>query len=203
GVCFRRAPWVSGTFPYTVTVTDSAGNKGTFNCSVTVLPPVSANCVVINAVQGVAITPVTMVASGGVGGPYTFSATGLPAGLTMSSTGTISGTPTVTGTFNYTVTIKDAAGNIGTVNCSVTVNPPTSKVCGLTWGYWKNHLSAWPVTSLTLGSQVYSQSELINILGLPVAGDASISLAHQLIAAKLNVLNGTNPATAGTSITDA
>jgi hypothetical protein len=62
-----------------------------------------------------------MAGSGGVGGPYTFSATGLPAGLTMSSAGTISGTPTATGTFSYTVTVKDSAGNTGTVTCSVTV----------------------------------------------------------------------------------
>jgi len=73
-------------------------------------------------VQGVAITPVTMVGSGGAGGPYTFTATGLPAGLTMSSSGTISGTPTVSGTFNYTVTVKDSKGNSGTVNCTVTVS---------------------------------------------------------------------------------
>ena len=122
-------PTVSGTFNYTVTIKDSAGNTGTVNCSVTVNPPITANCVFINAVQGVAITPVTMTASGGVGGPYTFSATGLPAGLTMSSSGTISGTPTVSGTFNYTVTIKDSVGNTGTVNCSVTVNPPITANC--------------------------------------------------------------------------
>src|SRR5438067_3934437 len=97
----------TGLFNYTVTVTDSAGNTGTVNCSVTVNPPPSATCVTINAVQGVAITPVTMTGSGGAGGPYTFSATGLPAGLTMSTGGTISGTPTVNGTFNYTVTVKD------------------------------------------------------------------------------------------------
>jgi hypothetical protein len=142
-----------------------------------------------------------MIGSGGVGGPYTFSATGLPAGLTMSSTGTISGTPTVSGTFSYTVTVKDAAGNTGTVNCSVTVTPPViTNICGLTWGYWKNHVSLWPVTSLVLGSQTYSQTELITLLGLPVAGDASINLAHQLIAAKFNVLNGTNQATDGGAI---
>jgi hypothetical protein len=122
----------------------------------------------------------------------------------MSSNGTISGTPTVSGTFNYTVTVTDAAGNTGTYNCSVTIAPPsTANVCGLTWGYWKNHVSAWPVTSLTLGSQTYSQAELLNLLSLSVGGDASINLAHQLIAAKLNVLNGTNPATAGTNISDA
>src|SRR5262249_57807925 len=71
----------------------------------------------------------TMSGSGGVGGPYTFSASGLPAGLTMSSNGTISGTPTVSGTFGYTVTVKDSGGNTGTVNCSVTVNPPVSGSC--------------------------------------------------------------------------
>ncbi|PWU08150.1 MAG: hypothetical protein C5B51_08340 [Terriglobia bacterium] len=124
GGTISGTPQVSGTFNYTVTITDSAGNKGTVNCSVTVNPPPSASCVSITAVQGVAITPVTMTATGGVGGPYTFTATGLPAGLSISPSGTISGTPTVSGTFNYTVTIKDAAGNTGTVNCSVTVSPP-------------------------------------------------------------------------------
>jgi hypothetical protein len=120
---------VSGTFSYMVTVTDSAGNTGTSTCSVTVNPAPSASCVAITAVQGVQITPVTMIGTGGVGGPYSFTATDLPAGLTMSSTGTISGTPTVNGTFNYTVTIKDAAGNTGTFKCSVTVNPPPSASC--------------------------------------------------------------------------
>ena len=129
GGTISGTPTVSGTFPYTVTVTDSAGNEGSFNCSVTVIPPVSATCVVINAVQGVAITPVTMTASGGTGTGYTFVATGLPAGLTMSAGGTISGTPTVSGTFPYTVTVTDSAGNKGSFNCSVTVTPPVSATC--------------------------------------------------------------------------
>ena len=88
----------------------------------------SASCVSITAVQGVAITPVTMTGVGGAGGPYTFSATGLPPGLTMSAGGTISGTPTTSGTFNYVVTVTDKDGNVGTVNCSVTVSPPP-QVC--------------------------------------------------------------------------
>ena len=122
-------PTVSGTFSYTLTVTDSAGNTGTLNCSLVIAPPPSATCVSITAVQGFAITPVTMVGSGGSGGPYTFTATGLPAGLSISTSGTISGTPTVSGTFSYTVTVTDSAGNTGTVNCSVTVAPPPSATC--------------------------------------------------------------------------
>lgn len=83
--------------------------------------PISAACPVIPAVQGTAITPVTLTGTGGTGGPYTFSATGLPAGLMMSTDGMISGTPTVNGTFPYTVTVKDKDLNTGLVNCSITV----------------------------------------------------------------------------------
>jgi hypothetical protein len=87
-------------------------------------PTPTTTCVNISgAVQGSPITPVTMVGSSGAGGPYTFSATGLPTALTISSGGTISGTPTVNGTFPYTVTVRDSASNSGMVNCSVTVNP--------------------------------------------------------------------------------
>jgi hypothetical protein len=86
-----------------------------------VCPTPTANCVTIDAVQGVPITPVTLVGSGGCAGAYTFSASGLPTGLTMSSGGTISGTPLASGTVSYTVTIKDSCGNQGTINCSVTV----------------------------------------------------------------------------------
>jgi beta-glucosidase len=122
-------PTVSGTSNYTVTVTDSAGHTGAVSCSLTVAPPVSATCVSITAAQGVAITPVAMLGSGGAGGPYTFTATGLPAGLSISTAGTISGTPTVSGTFNYTVTVTDSAGHTGTLNCTVIVAltpPPTT-----------------------------------------------------------------------------
>jgi hypothetical protein len=130
-------PTTAGSFPFTAQVMDSSGgssNMATASCGITISGPPTASCVVINAVQGVAITPVTMTGSGGVGGPYTFSATGLPAGLTMSSSGTISGTPTASGTFPYTVTVTDKAGNTGTFNCSVTVVSPIALACATSTG---------------------------------------------------------------------
>jgi hypothetical protein len=100
-----------------------ANGIGSDVMSVTVFPPIVSTCVLINAILGRAITPATMTAGGGSGGGYVFSATGLPSGLVMAADGTISGTPTETGSFTYTVTIVDSAGNSSTLVCSVTVSP--------------------------------------------------------------------------------
>jgi hypothetical protein len=76
--------------------------------------------------------------------------------------------------------------------------------CTLTQGFWKNHPGSWPVSMLTLGSMTYSESELIDLLETPPKGDASLILAHQLIAALLNVDNGAGTsATVASAIADA
>jgi len=81
------------------------------------------------------------------------------------------------------------------VRMSICVSPCVSG-CTLTQGFWKNHggrgpqPNAWPVSSLTLGTHAYTQNELLDILEQPVAGNGLVSLAHQLIAAKLNIANG-------------
>ncbi len=76
--------------------------------------------------------------------------------------------------------------------------------CPLGQGYWKNHASDWPVMSLTLGSQTYTKAELLTILNTPVgsgaSADASLILADQLIAAKLNIGNGSDPAPVSATI---
>jgi hypothetical protein len=58
--------------------------------------------------------------------------------------------------------------------------------CRRSQGYWKNHEEAWPVGELSLGEVAYSSEELLAILRTPVRGNGLVSLAHQLIAAKLN-----------------
>jgi acetylxylan esterase len=57
------------------------------------------------------------------GQTLTYSATGLPAGLSInSSTGLISGTPTTAGTYSTTVTVGDLAGASGSTSFTWTVN---------------------------------------------------------------------------------
>jgi hypothetical protein len=70
-------------------------------------------------------------------------------------------------------------------------------------GYWKTHEESWPVTMAILGNQLYSKAELLNLLSAPVKGDASIILAHQLIAAKLNLANGSSNAAIAATLTAA
>ncbi|MBV8236579.1 MAG: putative Ig domain-containing protein, partial [Acidimicrobiia bacterium] len=55
------------------------------------------------------------------GAPLTFSATGLPAGLSMSGSGLISGTPTTVGVFGVSVTAVDALGGTGRASFTWTV----------------------------------------------------------------------------------
>ena len=75
--------------------------------------------------------------------------------------------------------------------------------CTFTIGYWKTHPGAWPAASLTLGTVNYTAAELLSILNEPSGGNGLIILAHQLIAAKLNIINGANPAAAAAAIASA
>jgi hypothetical protein len=73
--------------------------------------------------------------------------------------------------------------------------------CTYTQGYWKTHgpmpvggnTNTWPVSSLVLGNVAYTDLELLSIFNTPAAGNGLIALAHQLMATKLNLANGTDP----------
>lgn len=58
--------------------------------------------------------------------------------------------------------------------------------CPHSQGYWKTHGHAWPVDGMTIGCRSYTKAELLRIMETAPRGDASLQLAHQLIAAKLN-----------------
>jgi Putative Ig domain len=86
------------------------------------------------------------------GQTLTYSATGLPAGLSInSSTGLISGTPTTAGTSNVTVSAKDSTGASGSASFTWTVNPsgggcssPGNKVSN---GGFESGTAPWTTTA--------------------------------------------------------
>jgi len=83
----------------------------------------SSNTVTVNSpgnqsgAVGTPISAVQVQASDSAGGQtLTFSATGLPPGLSISSSGLISGTPTSGGTFSPVVTARDTTGAAGSTS---------------------------------------------------------------------------------------
>ncbi|HUY86131.1 MAG TPA: putative Ig domain-containing protein, partial [Acidimicrobiales bacterium] len=63
----------------------------------------------------------TLAATGGIG-TASFSSTSLPAGLSISASGTISGTPQVSGIDGFTVLITDSAGDTADISLTLTVS---------------------------------------------------------------------------------
>jgi len=112
-------PTASGDFSVTATVTDSFSPANVVNkvlglkvypaLEITTASPLPEEKV------GDAYSPVTLVATGGKG-PYTWTASGLPAGLTCSAAGVILGTPTASGDFTVTATVTDSFSPPGIVN---------------------------------------------------------------------------------------
>jgi hypothetical protein len=122
----------------------------------------------------------------------TATPTATPSG-TPSATATPTGTPTATATVTPTATATATATSTATPSGTPSVTPTptgTPGVCVRGQGYWKNHPEAWPVTELQLGNVTYTQQQLLDILHEPVRGNGLLILAHQLIAAKLNIAAG-------------
>lgn len=86
-------------------------------------PRPTTTCLFLSPEVSVPLVPQPMVGTGGAGPPYTFLATGLPPGILLSNDGIMQGTPTVDGTFFYTVYVYDAVMTQGSVDCSVLVAP--------------------------------------------------------------------------------
>ena len=126
-------PTAAGTFNFSINASDSLGAFGTRAYSIVIAnAPIVVNPATLpGGTVGTAYSQ-TFVATGGSGG-YTYSATGsLPSGLTLTSGGVLSGTPTTGGSFTFTVTATDSGLATGTrsytvviANAPIVVNPAT------------------------------------------------------------------------------
>ena len=70
-------------------------------------------------------------------------------------------------------------------------------------GWWKNNFELWPGTGKYLGNVYYTNEQLLAILNSPVKGNGLVSLAHHLIATKLNIANGSNSTDVATAVQSA
>nr|WP_269800651.1 putative Ig domain-containing protein [Janthinobacterium sp. 64] len=108
-------PTAGGTFNFTVRATDSSAGNGpyvgaqaytltvatpTISITPTVMPVMTAG---VAYSQGITATGGTATYS------YTVTAGSVPAGLSLAPDGTLSGTPTLAGAYNFTVTATDSS----------------------------------------------------------------------------------------------
>jgi Ice-binding-like/Putative Ig domain/Dockerin type I domain/NHL repeat len=121
-------PNLAGTFNFTITAKDTNLCPGSRAYSIVIGPPI---CPVIGvgSLTGLPIGAIgsaynqTISTFGGTT-PYTFSVTtgALPNGLSLNATtGAITGTPNLAGTFNFTITVLDANGCSGSQAYSLTI----------------------------------------------------------------------------------
>ncbi len=117
-------PMATGQFTLVVTVNDGSGSTATKNFVLTVAAGLSIlNTSFPNGAAGT-VYPTQTLSTGGGQPPYRWSvsAGALPPGLTLDGVfGRISGTPTVNGTYPFTLTVTDNAGSTASAMLSITV----------------------------------------------------------------------------------
>jgi hypothetical protein len=177
-----------GTFNFHVQVKDSNNSTVTVQFSIAIIPSVSLYGTMLpTGVAGTAYNQ-TMSASDGIP-PYTWSVISgtLPPGLSLnSSTGVISGTPTVPGSSGFTAQVTDAYSVSATALVSITINPPVNiTTTTLPIGYvgfsYDNSLAAtgglppytWSITNGALPNGFVLNSSTGVISGSPTSANIS------------------------------
>lgn len=115
----------TGTIDFTVRVTDSASNTATASFSIIVKAgiTITTGTSLPDGYPGDAYPSTTLAATGGSGSYTNWSVISgsLPAGLNLSTDGTLSGTPTTAGNGSFTVKVTDSASNTATATFTLTV----------------------------------------------------------------------------------
>ncbi|MDZ3833321.1 MAG: putative Ig domain-containing protein [Sphingopyxis sp.] len=182
GNVLSGTPTIPGSYPITVTATDS-GSTGTgapFSVSQNYVINVPAPTVILSPTSLAGGTVAasysqTINASGGVA-PYSFSVTAgaLPGGLTLSPGGVLSGTPTAGGNFTFTITASDSFSQTASRAYTLSVAAPTITLPAATLAQGQIGASySSAITPATGGTAPYSYAVTTGALPLGVTLSAT------------------------------
>ena len=188
-------PTTAGARRVALSVVDVHRLRASALLTLTVTAPVPPRIVTSSLPAATVGTPVSRTLSATAGTPpYRWTGTGLPAGVTLSASGLLAGTPTTPGTASLAVAVTDARGNRSQTTLSLLVNPAP----GITTG------PLAPATVKTLYSvRLQAVGGTGALVWSPVAGS---TLPAGLILAADGTLAGTptavGTATVGVRVTD-
>jgi peptidoglycan/xylan/chitin deacetylase (PgdA/CDA1 family) len=145
-------PIASGTTTVTVGLTDGHGATATRSYELTIdaALAITGPASLPDGTVGTAYPATTVSRTAGVA-PFTWSATGLPAGLSIgATTGVVSGSPSAAGSAPVTVTVTDALGASASRNYTLAVHAAAPAITGpasLPAGILAEH---YPATTLSV-----------------------------------------------------
>ncbi|EOL8971292.1 autotransporter domain-containing protein [Cronobacter dublinensis] len=122
----------TGSDSFVYHASNSAGDSADATVSLTILAPTTVTIAPASGALPPATTgsawSQTLSATGG-SAPYTWTAHGLPAGISLNAaTGALSGTPTTAGSFTFSVTVKEAGNVSATTTYTLVVGAVTPGV---------------------------------------------------------------------------
>ena len=172
-----------------VTVTDANGVSASATLPLTVTDSVDPLAITTTSLPGGVVGSPYSANLGAEGGvqPYTWSATGLPAGLQISAQGQISGTPTAASTSRVTFTLTDATSTAVQTVLTISITTPLTVVTNalpnsvVAIPYGANVVAqggvtpySWTATGLPSGLSISSSGQ---ISGTPTsAGTSSVNV---------------------------
>lgn len=180
-------PTAAGTYTVALTAANSAGTSNaqlTLTVSPAPVAPTITSATSVSATVGQTFPAYTITATG-VPTPNSFSAIGLPAGLTLNSaTGVITGTPTVFGTFPVTIA---ATNTTGTGTATLTLTLTGSRIINFS----ARAVSGPGAQTLVMGFVVRGNGK--NLLARGIGpGLVPYGVANVVTDPLLSVLSGTN-----------
>lgn len=191
---------IGGAMTLTATI-DSAGSfiGGSYTISATQVTDTATSNVYGGVLISGAVTDYGIIDVGGPGGTdladFELTVTGGSMKSLFDAVGSTAGAivsleaSSFAGSFAETWSSTRARGDVGPIPGG---EPPPLP---LSYGYWKNHPEAWPITSQTICGNTLDQTELLSVLSTKPRGDKTLIMSFQLIAANLNVANGNSCST--------
>ena len=210
----------NGTSPFTIKVTDSSNPVQSTTQALSIVinlpaPPSISTTTLPAGVEGTAYSQ-TVSATGGLGTlTFSISLGSLPAGLTISSSGTISGTPTgPNGTIPFTVQVADKSTppQTATKALSILINlpaaptiAPTTLPNGTVGTAYSQTLTVahglspytWNVSAgaLPVGLGLTYNGTTATISGTPTTVQSNVAFTMEVVDSSNPAQNGTQPFT--------